>query len=129
MNQSVEQRTENPCVGGSIPSTTEVKKPFRLISEAFSFQWCPEVKTRVISTSEPLQNFPYFYNYAFAPLCLYTFSKKDFELYVGYNSNLEAKLKITTPAGLKEYIPTEAIGINFFEFYLLKKMQEARIIF
>jgi len=33
--QSVEQRTENPCVPGSIPGDTTLKQknPFRLVSE------------------------------------------------------------------------------------------------
>ena len=44
--QSVEQRTENPCVPGSIPGgTTEVEKPLSIyFGRGFSLQWCPEVK-------------------------------------------------------------------------------------
>ena len=36
--QSVEQKTENLCVGGSIPSlTTQGKKPFRFLKGFFIF--------------------------------------------------------------------------------------------
>ncbi len=36
--QSVEQKTENLCVGGSIPSlTTQGKKPFRFLKGFFYF--------------------------------------------------------------------------------------------
>ena len=39
--QSVEQKTENLCVGGSIPSlTTQGKKPFRFLKGFFIFV-CP----------------------------------------------------------------------------------------
>ena len=38
--QLVEQRTENPCVGGSIPSITTKSLPQTLVYQAFKFRIC-----------------------------------------------------------------------------------------
>ena len=38
--QLVEQRTENPCVGGSIPSITTKSLPQTLVYQALTFQIC-----------------------------------------------------------------------------------------
>ena len=38
--QLVEQRTENPCVGGSIPSITTKSLPQSFVYQAFTFRFC-----------------------------------------------------------------------------------------
>ncbi len=48
--QLVEQRTENPCVLGSIPSGTTTKNPVRLnikILQGFFIIWCAKIKARI----------------------------------------------------------------------------------
>ena len=38
--QLVEQRTENPCVGGSIPSITTKSLPQLFVNQPFTFRFC-----------------------------------------------------------------------------------------
>ena len=50
--QLVEQRTENPCVGGSIPSITTKSLPQSFVYQAFTFRFC------VGATESAQQDFP-----------------------------------------------------------------------
>jgi putative endonuclease len=59
------------------------------------------------------------------PFCVYIlFSKKDFELYVGYTSNLEARIKDHNSGGTKSTSYRLPLELIFCEFYLFE--QDAR---
>jgi putative endonuclease len=53
--------------------------------------------------------------------CVYIlFSNKDFELFTGFTSNLEARIKDTIPAELKSTSYRGPLELIFCEFYLFE---------
>ena len=56
------------------------------------------------------------------PHCVYIlFSKKDFELYTGYTSNLEARIKDHNSGGTKSTSYRIPLELIFCEFYLFEE--------
>ncbi|MBL7933157.1 MAG: GIY-YIG nuclease family protein [Bacteroidia bacterium] len=56
------------------------------------------------------------------PFCVYIlFSKKDFELYTGYTSNLEARIKDHNSGGTKSTSYRGPLELVFCEFYLFEE--------
>jgi putative endonuclease len=56
------------------------------------------------------------------PYCVYIlFSKKDFELYTGYTSNLEARIKDHNSGGTKSTSYRRPLELIFCEFYLFEE--------
>jgi putative endonuclease len=56
------------------------------------------------------------------PHCVYIlFSKKDFELYTGYTSNLEARIKNHNSGGTKSTSYRGPLELIFCEFYLFEE--------
>ncbi|MEI6021266.1 MAG: GIY-YIG nuclease family protein [Bacteroidota bacterium] len=56
------------------------------------------------------------------PYCVYIlFSKKDFLLYTGYTSNLEARIKNHNSGGTKSTAYRGPLELIFCEFYLFKE--------
>ena len=61
------------------------------------------------------------------PYCVYIlFSKKDFELYTGYTSNLEARIKDHNSGGTKSTSYRGPLELIFCEFYLFKEDAQKR---
>ncbi|PBQ33018.1 excinuclease ABC subunit C [Sphingobacteriaceae bacterium] len=64
------------------------------------------------------------------PYCVYIlFSKKDFELYVGYTSNLEARIKDHNSGGTKSTSYRGPLELIFCEFYLFKEDAKKRELY
>jgi putative endonuclease len=56
------------------------------------------------------------------PYCVYIlFSKKDFELYTGYTTNLEARIKDHNSGGTKSTSYRTPLELIFCEFYLFEE--------
>ena len=56
------------------------------------------------------------------PYCVYIlFSKKDFELYTGYTSNLEARIKDHNSGGTRSTSYRGPLELIFCEFYLFEE--------
>ena len=56
------------------------------------------------------------------PHCVYIlFSRKDFELYTGYTSNLEARIKDHNSGGTKSTSYRGPLELIFCEFYLFEE--------
>lgn len=64
------------------------------------------------------------------PYCVYIlFSKKDFELYTGYTSNLEARLKNHHSGGTKSTSYRGPLELIFCEFYLFEEDARQRELY
>lgn len=64
------------------------------------------------------------------PYCVYIlFSKKDFELYVGYTSNLEARIKDHNYGGTRSTSYRGPLELIFCEFYLFKEDAKKRELY
>ena len=137
--QLVEQRTENPCVGGSIPSITtpteaEKSHPNRM---AFSLrglcgEWSVVTEVRCLlrrifpnlSEVDCKQSFRILYLQFMTqplPYCTYVlFSEKDAMLYVGYSANLSKRLIDHNSGGTKSTAYRRPLTLIFCEFYLFE---------